>query len=167
LDYEDEIRKDFTFVHPPSSQNQTTITMIQNSESVSVHIRRWDYLQWNNIHYHGVCSLEYYQQAIHHIQWSISNPRFFFFSDDIQWVKENIKTGNQDDVYVDHNTGDQSREDMRLMSLCKHNIIANSSFSWWGAWLNTNNKTIIIAPKNWIVEWDKHPDIIPKERIKL
>jgi hypothetical protein len=167
LDYEDEIRKDLTFIYSPSPKNLKTINIVQTTNSVSIHIRRGDYLKGNNINYHGICSLEYYKQAIAYIRSKINNPQFFFFSDDIQWVKENLKTWNNNDIYIDWNTWNNSREDMRLMSLCKHNIIANSSFSRRGAWLNNNKEKIVIAPKNWISQWDKHPDIFAKWRIKL
>lgn len=167
LDYTDEIKKDFTFRHSPSPKNQKIIDSIQQTNSVSVHIRRGDYLRGNNLNYHGVCSLDFYQKAITYIQSHIPDAQFFFFSDDIQWVKQNLKTGNTNDIYVDRNTWNKSREDMRLMSLCKHNIIANSSFSRRGAWLNQNAEKIIIAPKNRITEWEKHPDIHPIWRVNF
>ena len=129
-DFEEEIRKDFTFLSPATGKNLEILKKIQTENSVSVHIRRWDYLKGNNINIHWICSLDYYQQAIQHIKDTISNPIFYFFSDDIARVKENIIVDNAQ--YIDRNTGDYSREDMRLMSHCKHNIIANSSFSRWG-----------------------------------
>jgi hypothetical protein len=168
LDYEDEIRKEFTFRHPPSPENQKTINTIQITNSIGIHIRRGDYLKGNNINYHGVCSLEYYQQAIAYMRSKINNPQFFFFSDDIQWVKENLKTWNNNDIYIDWNIWDQSREDMRLMSLCKHNIIANSSFSRRGAWLNNNKEKIVVAPSKWFANKElDSSNIIPSNRIRF
>ena len=91
---------------------------------------------------------------------------FFIFSDDIAWIKDNLTT-NSDTVYVDHNSGKQSYNDMYLMSLCQHHIIANSSFSWWGAWLGTNVKKIVIAPKQWFVNDTVTNDLIPKSWLRL
>lgn len=167
-DFESEIRENFIFLGDPSSQNKEYITMIESSNSVSIHVRRWDYITnigANNLL--GTCTTEYYQRAIEHIQHHIENPIFFFFSDDIDWVKENIKTNNQS-YYVDWNTGDQSYEDMRLMSLCKHNIIANSSFSWWGAWLNKNPSKIVLAPQRWLQDDSiDYSDVVPDSWIKI
>lgn len=114
--------------------------------SISIHLRRGDYVfdkVTSNIH--GVCSLEYYKQAMSLINKKFRKINYFIFSDDITWVKYNLELQNA--TYVEHcNT---PHEDMYLMSLCDHNIIANSSFSWWAAWLNNNHKKIVIAPKNW------------------
>lgn len=168
IDFADEIRKDFTFVHEPSLQNQQIIHIISSSQSVSVHIRRGDYLKGNNLQYHGICSLEYYRTAIEIIRNKVSDARFFFFSDDIEWVRKNIQTWNNDDVYVDHNTWDQSREDMRLMSLCRHNIVANSSFSRRWAWLNNNPEKIVIAPlKRFENKELDYTNIAPENRIRI
>ena len=134
-DFEEEIRKDFTFLSPATGKNLEILKKIQTENSVSVHIRRWDYLKGNNINIHWVCSLDYYQQAIQHVKNTVSNPIFYFFSDDIDRVKEHLKV--EQAHYIDWNSWSSSREDMRLMSHCKHNIIANSSFSRWG-WLNNN-----------------------------
>jgi len=110
--------------------------------------------------------MEYYQEAIELISGKITKPEFFVFSDGIEWVKKNLET---DHVihYVNPNT-DCPSEDLRLMSLCKHNIIANSSFSWWGAWLNSNNSKVVVAPEKWF----RNPvysnqDIIPETWIKI
>ncbi len=167
IDFENEIRKNFEFIIPPSKKNQKTIQIINNYNSVSIHIRRWDYVtnpKANNVHW--TCSLAYYQKAIEVIKTKINNPVFFIFSDDIKWVKDNLKIEKA--YYIDWNNADKNYEDMRLMSLCKHNIIANSSFSWWGAWLNKNQEKIVIAPNKRFNDNKKnYCDIVPQKWIKI
>lgn len=118
---------------------------ILNCNSVSIHIRRGDYLQSP---VHIVLGLDYYRKAIMQIKKQIPNPYFFIFSDDTEWVKENITEENM--FLVEGNRNDSCHIDMYLMSLCKHNIIANSTFSWWSAWLNNNPGKLIISPRQWL-----------------
>lgn len=99
-----------------------------------------------------VCNLDYYKNAIKKIKQE-SNPEIYcIFSDDIQWCKENLGSFLEENItiYVNWNKGKNSYRDMQLMSLCNYNIIANSSFSWWGAWLNNHNDKIVISPKTWM-----------------
>jgi hypothetical protein len=110
-----------------------------NGNSISLHIRRTDYVTSNG--YHPVQSIDYYNKALEIIG---DYDQLLIFSDDINWCKENLNYKNM--VFIENQT---NIEDMWLMSLCNHNIIANSSFSWWGAWLNKNEDKIVIAPKNW------------------
>jgi hypothetical protein len=110
-----------------------------NRKSISLHIRRTDYVTSNG--YHPVQSIDYYNKALEIIG---DYDQLLIFSDDINWCKENLNYKNM--VFIENQT---NIEDMWLMSLCNHNIIANSSFSWWGAWLNKNEDKIVIAPKNW------------------
>lgn len=162
-----EIRKDFTFKLPMQSANAEVAGQIAQVNAVSLHVRRGDYASNSkNIAMHGLCSIEYYQAAIIRIAKQIKNPHFFVFSDDIAWVKNNLKI-DFPHQYVDHNHGKESYNDMRLMSLCKHNIIANSSFSWWGAWLNPNAKKIVIAPKRWFAHEVDTSDLIPSSWVTL
>ena len=132
----------------------------------SIHIRRGDYLSSAFIGGFGsCCPLEYYQQSIEYIRKNIcNNVTFILFSDDIKWVKENLKLENA--IYVNHNQGTDSWQDMYLMSLCNHNIIANSTFSWWGAWLNKHKDKTVIAPKRW---WStiENDDVVPKSWIRI
>lgn len=123
---------------------------------VSVHIRRGDYLSLSD--HLGICNISYYQKAISYIKTTVKNPIFVFFSDDIPWVKEHFQEKSA--IYVDWNQGKDSWQDMYLMSRCKHNIVANSSFSWWGAWLNNNPLKIVVAPKQWF-KYSPNYDIIP------
>ena len=114
----------------------------------SLHIRRGDYISNEKAQKtHGSCSLEYYKKAIQHIEEKDGKTHFFVFSDDINWVKKELKI--DDAYYVDHQV--IPHEDLYLMSLCQHNITANSSFSWWGAWLNKNPNKTVIAPEKWFV----------------
>lgn len=123
---------------------------IIKNESVSLHVRRGDYLNINE-----VCDIEYYHKAI--LLFRGEHVHFFIFSDDIEWVKNNLN-------FIDHKTIIElekdipDHEEMYLMSLCKHNIISNSSFSWWGAWLNKNDKKRVVAPKKWLTNKDCQND---------
>ncbi len=122
---------------------------IRETESVSIHIRRGDYLNPDvQAVYGGICTDEYYETAIKYMQEKHLGCRFYVFSNDTDWVKENLKIDNM--VVVEGSDEDHGYRDMYLMSLCKHNILANSSFSWWGAWLNKNPEKDIIGPTIWI-----------------
>ena len=130
-----------------------------NGKSISLHVRRTDYVTSNG--FHPVQTVEYYNKAIETIG---SYDQILVFSDDINWCKENL---NYDNVLFVENQ--DNLEDMWLMSLCDHNIIANSSFSWWGAWLNQNKDKIVIAPKNWFGSQSNlnDLDIIPNNWVKI
>lgn len=131
-----------------------------------MHIRRGDYVANPKIAaYHGVCGMNYYQKAVQIIKEKITNPTFFIFSDDINWAKENFKG---DEYYFVSNKEIKETEDLILMSLCKHNIIANSSFSWWGAWLNKNHEKTVIAPRHWLnIKKDIAGKVLPDSWIKI
>ena len=168
INIENKIRNEFLFKEKPDKKNKQQIKNISNVESVSIHIRRGDYIsdtQTNQVH--GVCSLDYYKKAINYIAKKVTEPVFFIFSDEPEWAKTNLKL-DFETVFISHNTGRKSYEDMRLMSQCKHNIIANSSFSWWGAWLNQNLDKIVIAPQKWFNDTSRNTkDLIPESWIKL
>ena len=149
-DIEHIIRQDFTFRHTPDPENQKVARIIANTNSVSLHIRRGDYV--SNPRFSrkfGVCSLEYYQSAAAKIIEKVQDPHFFVFSDDIPWARDNIRL-QYPVTFAAHNDADKDYEDLCLMSLCRHHIIANSSFSWWGAWLCTCPGKIVMAPKRWL-----------------
>jgi hypothetical protein len=143
----EEILKDFKPKEDISIEAQTHLAKIKNVNSISIHVRRGDYL--NNLHtnnVHGICNLNYYKNAIKIVSNEVYAPMYFIFSDDILWCKENFDFLDNK-VFID---GTESAiDDLELMKNCKHNIIANSTFSWWGAWLNENDKKIVIAPKKW------------------
>jgi hypothetical protein len=144
------IRNLYTLANPPDRSNKQILDQIAGTTAVSVHVRRGDYI--SNPHtnrFHGTCSLDYYDTAFRMLMKRVGNVGFFVFSDDMAWVRENIKPPAST-VYVDYNKEHAPCEDMRLMSACKHHIIANSSFSWWAAWLNPAADKIVIAPKRWL-----------------
>jgi hypothetical protein len=160
------IRNDFTVTTTPTKNNQNIIDKINKCNAISLHIRRGDYVAnavSNEIY--STCSLGYYEQALQYMTENVADPVFFIFSDDIEWAKSNLQ-GKNNLEFVDINSADHNYEDLRLMSLCKHNIIANSTFSWWGAWLNSNSDKIVIAPKKWFnIESRSSVDLIPEKWI--
>lgn len=167
-DIENTVREEFTFKPISDDNNKTTLEKIKKSNSVSVHVRRGDYI--NNLEIkkvHGIDLSGYYLKAVEYINKKLPNPKYFVFSDDIDWCKKNMKFGSET-CYVNHNKGNKGFEDIRLMSNCKHNIIANSSFGWWGAWLNKNKEKTIITPKKWFaIKSLYRKSIVPNEWIKL
>ena len=121
---------------------------MRREQAVAVHVRRGDYLLPENSRKYGnICTLQYYKNAMQYMKKRVPDARFYFFSNDPGWVRENLATG--DSVIVDCNHGKENYLDMYLMSQCSHNIIANSSFSWWGAWLNQNPDKIVMSPQRW------------------
>jgi hypothetical protein len=166
--FQDLIREDFSFRTPMSPQNQKTYDKISSCEAISLHIRRGDYISdQNTFNTHGVCSMDYYEKALEFIYRQCNNPVLFVFSDDMAWVKENFNFDKQS-YFIENNCGDDSYNDMRLMSSCKHHILANSSFSWWGAWLNSSAEKVVVTPRCWFASdrFDTR-DLIPAEWIKL
>jgi len=139
-----------------------------HSESVSIHVRRGDYASNpDTTNFHGLMNKTYYLKAIQLLSSKLENPYFFVFSDDKEFVKTMFE-GFDNIEFIEGLTYDY--EDLYLMSLCKHQIIANSSFSWWGAWLNRNERKEIIAPKQWFHDEEmqsKTTDLIPSSWIKI
>lgn len=167
-DIADIIRNEFIVITGQDEWSRHLAEEIKATESVSIHVRRGDYI--NNIKTSQIlssCSLDYYKTSSGLIATSVSNPTFFIFSDDMEWVKKNF-TINFRHFYVEHNGDESSYMDMYLMSLCKHNIIANSSFSWWGAWLNRNPNKQVIAPARWFQsrKYDVK-DLLPASWVKV
>lgn len=165
IDFENEIKKDFQFIDKIIHENKTLATEISNSESVALHVRRGDYVSNSNANqFHGLCSIDYYEQAVNIISQKFQNFKLFVFSDDIDWCKEHLKF-EAPIYYVETNS---AYSDLYLMSICKHNIIANSSFSWWGAWLNNNIDKTVVAPNLWFASKEVNTsNLIPKNWIKL
>jgi hypothetical protein len=159
-----EIKKDFLFQKFEDDKNLYIENKIKNSMSVSIHVRRGDFLD-NDLH-KDICTLGYYEKCIDYILKMVNNPTFFIFSDDVEWCKHRFSK-LQNKEYINWNTGNNSFRDMQLMSLCKHNIIANSSFSWWGAWLNVNPLKIVVTPKKFLNSDNDLIDLIPQEWIRL
>jgi hypothetical protein len=149
------IKREFIFTGELGRECKQFYEEINMSESVSIHLRSFNVGKLNDTSLiNGNCSLEFYESAINHILVNIKTPKFFIFSDDIEWAKKTIDLLNINFevklIYYSDNL-DHSIEDFVLMSECKYNIIANSTFSWWAAWLNKNPNKIIIAPSNWFV----------------
>ncbi len=165
------IRREFKLHEEPDPLNRELLRDIKDKLSVSVHVRRGDYVAnpvTNEVH--GFLGTSYYEKAIQYLQSKIKSPVFFVFSDDIEWAEKNLKTDHPL-VFVDHNGGEKDYEDLRLMWNCKYHIIANSSFSWWGAWLSNYDGQYVIAPKNWftpkIMEKKGELEIVPDRWIRL
>lgn len=157
------IRSDFTFRLPLSGANRELAGQMTQNGAVSLHIRRGDYV--SDVKTRTVlnlCPLEYYQRAVRFIAERVDRPHFFIFSDDPAWVKSNLKL-EFPCSYIDHNRGAESYNDMHLMSLCRHHIIANSSFSWWGAWLDPRPDKIVVAPERWFANGNSTSDLLPRE----
>lgn len=163
------IRNDFNFVCSLSAINSSFVEkIVSEGTAVSIHVRRGDYvfnLRANAMH--GLCPLSYYQSAVRYIAERVDEPIFYIFSDDINWARANLQI-QYPCHYIDHNHGAESYNDMRLMSLCSHHIIANSSFSWWGAWLNPFHEKIVVAPARWFSSDEFFlDDLYPKGWVKL
>jgi len=163
----DIIRREFTIKTPQTGKDKKLSEMLTTSESVSIHIRRGDYVSDKVANQtHGTCGLDYYYCCIEHLVDLVKTPRFFVFSDNIEWCRNNLQL-SYPVVFVDHNGLETAYEDLRLMSQCKHNIIANSTFSWWAAWLNPNDDKLVFASKKWFANEDKDSsDIIPAKWIR-
>lgn len=159
---EQEVKNKFTFRESIiCERNKQLASKMLESESISIHIRRGDYLKedgWN------ISEGGYYDNAISYINNNVNNPIFYFFSDDIEWCKAKFKGANYH--FIDWNKGNDSWQDMYLMTKCKHNIIANSSFSWWGAWLNANENKLVLTPSVWLPGFNQ-ADTTPSSWIKI
>ena len=167
LDVENEVRRIYKF--DESKLNHKTVSLYnqikeQRRNYVSVHVRRGDYLDCPIFH---VCTAEYYHRAMSHIKSHVKDVSFVVFSDDIPWCREQFGISNDTLQYVDWNSGTDSWQDMFLMSKCHHNIIANSSFSWWGAWLNDFIDKIVVAPSYWLADETKMQDVVPSNWVRI
>lgn len=159
----EKIREDFRLRKNPT---YNTLSIGSEVESVSIHIRRGDYVSSEKARVkHGLLPLEYYEKAVKLINEKVKNPNFFIFSDDIEWAKTNLKIGGNC-TYVS-GQGFTEAEELVLMGKCRHNIIANSTYSWWGAWLNANPNKIVIAPKAWFQTIADTSDLIPSGWIRI
>ena len=165
--YRDDILRIFCWkkIHHDAEKYKQKII---NRESVSIHIRRGDYVTNINTNYiHGTCGINYYKKATIEIKKIKKNVKFFIFSDDMDWAKDNLNFLDNK-VFVELGKAIPDHEEMYLMSQCKHNIIANSSFSWWGAWLNQNLAKKVIAPKIWFNNSKLNTDdLIPRSWLQL
>lgn len=162
-DIEPIVRQEFTVKSQPDPENAAMAERIRKVTSASIHIRRADYVSETcNIKTHGICSLDYYSAAITQLIAEVNIAHFFVYSDDPDWARDNLKLKHPT-TFVSHNGSDRGHEDLRLMSLCQHHIIANSTFSWWGAWLCSNPKKLVFAPRKWFTTRRRNAkDLIPE-----
>lgn len=145
-----------------TDRDKKIMEQISKTESVSIHIRRGDYLK--EMQYLVIKGFSYYNRAIELVKAKYPEASFYVFSDDMEWVRRQMQEKNM--VFVDWNKGSDSFKDMLLMSLCKHNIIANSTFSWWGAFLNANPHKMVVCPDEWLVG-QKIDGRVPADWIKI
>jgi len=167
-DAADTIRVDFQFITPPDRDNAHHLERIRAEPAVSLHIRRGDYLLPLVQKQFGAPSLKYYSDAVNLIASKMAvQPVIYVFSDEPEWARDNLVLPFEMHVMA-HNGPDKNYEDMRLMSACRHHVIANSSFSWWGAWLNPSPDKIVVAPKPWFIDPEiDNPDIAPSSWFRL
>lgn len=165
----DPLRRELTRSEPISDANRELLDQIDQTTAVSLHIRRGDYVSdAKTQRIHGTCSLDYYAEATRYLAERLATkPTFFIFSDDPQWTRDNLKLGFPM-RFVSHNAVDDPWPDMQLMSACQHHVIANSSFSWWGAWLNPSPNKIVVACRRWFADAGKNDkDLVPETWVRL
>lgn len=165
----DKLIQDFSFddiqLSEKNVQLRNEILSVKNP--VAVHIRGGDYNNSNNRSIYGnICTAEYYHKAFEYIESRLDDVIYYLFTNDLEWAKQIISLNTPQVKVVDWNIGEDSWIDMYIMSLCKHNIIANSSFSWWSAWLNQNQDKIVIAPKRW-QNGNDIKDIVPEQWMRF
>ena len=160
-DIREELLRDLTSISSMSDLGVVYMEGIKKSNSVSLHVRRGNYLNLKNF---NVLDIDYYMKAVEYIRKNVEKPTFYIFSDDLEWCKNSL--GFLDNcIFVDSTKTEI--DDLKLMSFCKHNIIANSSFSWWGAWLNQNCKKTVIAPKGWLLNDPGSSNVILSDWVKM
>jgi hypothetical protein len=165
-DFKEEIRNDLKPQSISSNAREWTRSIESNNLAVSIHVRRQDYVGHKSLG--GICTKEYYNRAIDYVTQLLVQPQFFIFSDDIEWVKSNLNLPDTVKYVSSKKLADY--EELVIMSTCRHNIIANSSFSWWAAWLNNYEDKIVIAPRQWAhgkAGKISFRDIIPEGWIKI
>jgi hypothetical protein len=163
----DRLRAELTPMAEPGPHDLQIAGRIGTCNAVSVHVRRGDYVNsLSTATHHGTCGPDYYQRAIEILVSTLLAPHFFVFSDDVEWSRATLAFPGPV-TFVDHNGPDTAFQDLRLMSLCQHHIIANSSFSWWGAWLNTNPAKKVIAPRRWFADGSPTKTLLPADWERL
>jgi len=167
-DVADEVRAAFHFRHTLDGVAAEVAREIARVNSISLHVRRGDFVGSKKVEkIMGKTGAPYYERAADHVAAYVKDPHFFIFSDDIAWCKENIKL-RYPATYVESNSaGPKGAHHLQLMSLCKSHIIANSTFSWWGAWLDPNPRKIVIAPKQWLADEKFVREVVPENWVKF
>ncbi len=149
IDFDSQLREEFTPRNPISARTSNYESIIAKTNAVSVHVRRGDYISNATANaFHGTCNVQYYRDAIRAIGERVKNPRYFVFSDDLEWSRSHLDFVHPV-TFVEYAGLSREIEDIYLMRKCRHNIIANSTFSWWGAWLNEHPNRIAVTPKRW------------------
>ena len=167
-DVAEMLRKELTPVTDMGPVDQVVAGAIASGPAaVSLHVRRGDYVSnAAAARVHGLCSLDYYARAVAYMAARLTQPHFFVFSDDMPWVRANLHLPGVVS-YVDHNGPENAFQDLRLMALCRHHIIANSSFSWWGAWLGGGVEQQVVAPRGWFADGRDTGDLTPPGWVRL
>jgi hypothetical protein len=162
------LRSELTASAPFEAANAAISARIDAVTAVSLHVRRGDYADDPKTNrYHGTCSLDYYRRAIDHIVARVGSTHVFVFSDDPPWTRANLRV-DAPATFVDVNSADRGFRDIQLMSRCRHHVVANSSFSWWGAWLNPSPEKIVVAPKRWFnADGIDSRDLVPAAWVRL
>lgn len=163
------IRRDFQFKTPLSPRGRLLEEQIRRTgeTAVSLHVRCGDYLSSAAVrNKHGNCPLDFYSAAVAYLAARVPTPRFYLFSDDLDWVQRHLQIPFPH-LFVEPYDGGSGQEDMHLMSMCRHHIIANSTFSWWGAWLNPSPEKIVVAPQKWFADGTSAADLLPPEWVRL
>lgn len=156
------LQREFEIKDNLDDRNEHQLDKIRNTNSVSVHFRRGDYALTS---FHGMLEISYYKKAIKYLGEKFPDIHLYIFSDEPSWVRQNMFFGDFQSEIVDYNKDEFNYIDMELMKNCKHNIIANSGFSWWAAILNKNKNATVIAPKKWFNEGNTKADNIPPDWI--
>ncbi len=165
-----EVRAAFQFNYPMRGEALAIANAMDEAgfTSVSVHVRRGDFVSMKNVEaLHGKMDLSYYDRAAKYIAERVERPHFFIFSDDVAWCRGHLKLPYPMTLVPAEAAGPNDAFHLELMSRCKHNIVANSTFSWWGAWLNVNDKKIIVAPKQWYADPALERDVVPAGWVRL
>ena len=162
-----QVAQDFKFTAPMSKQTAELAQQIQGVEAVAVHLRLGDYASDPKIKaVHGLLPLDYYRRAAATILERVPRAVFFIFSDDPEYARKNVSL-SPNQIVAPSDRSRPDHDDMRLMSLCKHLIIANSTFSWWAAWLCANPSKLVIAPTQWFAGRPNFPDLVPSNWIRV
>lgn len=151
---------------PPGDRDRDLLERIACTEAIAVHVRRTDYVQVTQASsVHGVCAPDYYARALRRLSDEVQRPEVFVFSDDPQWCREHLAFGAPTTI-VDRNGPGGALEDLRLMAACRHFVIANSTFSWWGAWLGRHPSKRVVAPEHWYADGRPTPDLLPPDWLR-
>lgn len=166
--YREQLLKDLCPQTEASSSNARMLDKIRSKGAICLHIRRGDYVSNAAANaYHGMCSLDYYRAGLDIVACNLENPHCFVFSDDPNWVRENFRPAIPMTL-VDINGPDEAHEDLRLMAACSRFVIANSSLSWWGAWLSRADGKMVVAPARWFkTSQNDTRDLLPEDWLKV